>query len=103
MHSFNLGLPVAFCMLPNKRSSTYTELFERLKDHASVMGKQFNPQRIVTDYEPGLLPVIQQEVSLSTLTICIQHTCNLVLSFHFPYTLDVCFISIRRFIEKSPN
>jgi hypothetical protein len=56
-------LPVAFCLLPNKRAKTYTELFERFKEEASVMGKQFNPQRIITDYEPGLLPVVEQEVS----------------------------------------
>jgi hypothetical protein len=60
---------IAFCLLPNKRGRTYTELFERLKDEASIMGKQFNPKRIITDYEPGLLPVVEQEVSFFTLII----------------------------------
>jgi hypothetical protein len=66
-------LPVAFCLLPNKRARTYTELFERLKDEASIAGKQFNPQRIITDYEPGLMPVVEQEVSVSTLIIHVQY------------------------------
>ncbi|CAF3068902.1 unnamed protein product [Rotaria sp. Silwood2] len=25
------------------------------------MGKQFHPQRVITDYEPGLMPVLEQE------------------------------------------
>ncbi|CAF3977882.1 unnamed protein product [Rotaria sp. Silwood1] len=73
MHSFVAGLPTAFWLLPNKRSRTYTELFERLKDQASIMGKQFNPQRIVTDYEPGLLPVVQQEFPLAIHSGCMFH------------------------------
>ncbi|CAF1049196.1 unnamed protein product [Rotaria magnacalcarata] len=50
-------LPVAFCLLPNKRGKTYFELFERLKEQVSPMGKQFKPKRIITDFEPGLMPV----------------------------------------------
>ena len=67
------GLPVAFCLLPNKRGSTYTDLFERLKDQAILVGKEFNPRCIISDYETGLLPVVQQEVSISPLMIYIQH------------------------------
>lgn len=75
--SFNFveGLPVVFCLLPNKRSKTYLELFERLKDQAIVMKKEFNPKRIITDFEPGLLSIIQQEVNILTLII------NLYTSF----------------------
>ena len=65
-------MPLAYCLLPNKRGSTYIELFERLKDQANIMGKQFNPKRIVTDYEPGLLPIVEQEVSVFTSIILIQ-------------------------------
>ncbi|CAF4748609.1 unnamed protein product, partial [Rotaria magnacalcarata] len=25
------------------------------------MGKQFKPNRIITDFEPGLMPVVEQE------------------------------------------
>ncbi|CAF4990064.1 unnamed protein product, partial [Rotaria socialis] len=59
---FGQGLPVAFCLLPNKRGKTYTELIEQLKEKANTMGKQFKPKRIITDYEPTLLPVVGQEV-----------------------------------------
>jgi hypothetical protein len=33
------------------------------------MGKRFNPKRIITDYEPGLLPVVEQEVSVFIIII----------------------------------
>jgi len=38
-------------------------LFERLKEEAIARNTQFNPKRIVSDFEPGLLPVVEQEVS----------------------------------------
>ena len=67
--SFNFvkGLPVAFCLLPNKRGKTYLELFERLTEQAIVMKKQFNPKRIITDFETSLLLILQQEVNLVML------------------------------------
>ncbi|CAF4422128.1 unnamed protein product [Rotaria magnacalcarata] len=72
-HKFGQGLPVAFCLLPNKRGKTYTELFERLKDQATAMDKQFNPQRIVTDFEPSLLSVVEQEFPAATHSGCMFH------------------------------
>jgi hypothetical protein len=73
LHPCIAGLPIAFFLLPNKRARTYTELFERLKDEASIVGKQFNPQRIITDYDPGLMAVVEQEVNVSTLIIHVQY------------------------------
>ncbi|CAF1052262.1 unnamed protein product [Adineta steineri] len=67
------GLPVAFCLLPNKRGTTYTDLFERLKDEAILMGKQFNPKLIITDYEPGLLPIVGQEFPAAIHSGCMFH------------------------------
>ncbi|CAF1539602.1 unnamed protein product, partial [Rotaria sordida] len=37
-HKFGQGLPVAFCLLPNKRTKSYTELIEQLKIQANFMG-----------------------------------------------------------------
>jgi hypothetical protein len=35
-----------------------------LKNEATIMGKQFNPKRFITDYESGLMAVVEQEVLL---------------------------------------
>ncbi|CAF0907729.1 unnamed protein product [Rotaria sordida] len=72
-HKFGQGLPAAFCLLPNKRGKTYTTLFELLKDQATAMGKQFSPQRIVSDYEPAMLPIVQQEFPGSIHNGCMFH------------------------------
>ncbi|CAF3906972.1 unnamed protein product, partial [Rotaria sp. Silwood1] len=72
-HKFGQGLPVAFCLLPNKRGKTYTELFDRLKDQACLMGTQFNPKCIITDYEPGLMPVVAQEFPVAIHSECMFH------------------------------
>ncbi|CAF1009766.1 unnamed protein product, partial [Rotaria magnacalcarata] len=66
-------LPVAFCLLPNKRGKTYFELFERLKEQASSMGKQFKPKRIIIDFEPGLMPAVEQEFPVAIHAGCMFH------------------------------
>ncbi|CAM4983560.1 unnamed protein product, partial [Rotaria socialis] len=66
-------LPVAFCLLPNKRGRTYLELFERLKEQAILLKTKFDPKRIITDFEPGLLPVIQQEFPFAIHSGCMFH------------------------------
>ncbi|CAF3728695.1 unnamed protein product [Rotaria socialis] len=70
---FGQGLPVAFCLLPNKRGRTYLELFERLKEQAILLKTKFDPKRIITDFEPGLLPVIQQEFPFAIHSGCMFH------------------------------
>ncbi|CAF4668553.1 unnamed protein product, partial [Rotaria socialis] len=66
-------LPVAFCLLPNKSGKTYTELVEQLKEKANTMRKQFKPKRIITDYEPTLLPVVGQEFPTAVHSGCMFH------------------------------
>ncbi len=86
-------MPVAFCLLPNKRGRTYTELFERLKDEANIMGKQFNPKRIITDYEPGLMPIVEQEVSVFTFIIHVHCVSDIV-----PYLLVSLWHPLRLYV-----
>lgn len=56
-------LPVAFCLMPNRRTSTYVEVFQRLKKEAFSMGEQFEPKHIRSDFEAALIQVIRQEAS----------------------------------------
>ena len=49
--------------MPNRRATTYTEVFQRLKQEAIAMNKIFAPKRIVSDFETALVPVMRQEVS----------------------------------------
>ncbi|CAF3522798.1 unnamed protein product [Rotaria socialis] len=66
-------LRVAFCVLPNKRGKTYTALMEQLKEQVNIVGKQFNPKRFVTDYEPGLMPILEQEFPKALHSDCMFH------------------------------
>ena len=50
--------------MPHRRATAYTELFGRLKQEAIVMGKPFEPKRVISDYEAALVPVIRQQVKL---------------------------------------
>ncbi|CAF3819673.1 unnamed protein product [Rotaria sordida] len=73
VHHFGQGLPVVFCLMPNRRAATYSELFQRLKQEATAMGKQFEPRRIISDFEAALIPVIRQEFPTATHTGCMFH------------------------------
>ncbi|CAF4837510.1 unnamed protein product [Rotaria socialis] len=73
VHKFDHGLPVAFCLLPNKRGKTYTALMEQLQEQANIMGKQVNSKRIVTDYEPGLMPILEQAFPKALHSGCMFH------------------------------
>ena len=59
-----LGLPVAFCLMSNRKASTYVELFQRLKEEAVAKNENFEPKRIVTDFETTLVPAVRQEVRI---------------------------------------
>ena len=61
------GLPVAFCLMPNRRATTYIEVFQRLKQEAIAMNKQFEVKRIISDFETALAQAIRQEVSFFRL------------------------------------
>ncbi|CAF4099381.1 unnamed protein product [Rotaria magnacalcarata] len=37
------------------------------------MGKQFKPKRIITDFEPGLMPVVEQEFPVAIHAGCMFH------------------------------
>jgi hypothetical protein len=52
--------------MSNRKASTYIELFQRLKQEAIAMNEQFQPKRIVTDFETALIPVVRQEVSIQS-------------------------------------
>ncbi|CAF1603063.1 unnamed protein product [Adineta ricciae] len=58
---FGQRLSVAFCLMANRRASTCTELFQRLKHVAKASGTQFAPTNIVSDFDAALVPVVRQE------------------------------------------
>ncbi|CAF2843674.1 unnamed protein product [Rotaria sp. Silwood2] len=59
--------------MPNRRTATYSELFQRLKQEATVMSKQFDPRHIISDFEAALILVIRQEFPAATHTGCMFH------------------------------
>ncbi|CAF1140680.1 unnamed protein product [Adineta steineri] len=70
---FGQGLPVAYCLMSNRRAATYIELFQRLKHEAEVLGMQFQPTNIVSDFETALMPAVRQEFSEAIHTGCLFH------------------------------
>ncbi len=51
-----------YALLPDKKTPTYIHLFNVLFDEAKRLKKKFNPEIIMSDFEPGLVRAISVEV-----------------------------------------
>ena len=57
LHAFVLGvmLPLVFGLLPNKDGNTYIRFLSLVKEKSESMGFTISPQRIMQDFEKGLV------------------------------------------------
>jgi hypothetical protein len=51
-------------VLPDRKKSTYQELFKELKSIAASMGQTWQPEQIMSDFETGLMPAVSTEVKV---------------------------------------
>lgn len=56
------GLPVVYALLTDRKAATYVHLFNVLIEEAKRLNKKFDPQLIMTDFEPGIAKAIALEV-----------------------------------------
>ncbi|CAF1300987.1 unnamed protein product [Rotaria sordida] len=57
----NLGIPVVYSLLPDRKAFTYMYLFNILFSEAKKRNKTFDPSLIMTDFEPGTAKAISLE------------------------------------------
>lgn len=63
LKSILLGFPCVFALLPDRKKTTYQFMFQELKRLAWSTNRILQPERIITDFETGLIPVIAIEVN----------------------------------------
>ena len=103
LHSLSIeGLSVALCLLPDKRSTTYEELFESLKDAAMANDKEFNPKPIITHYASALLPIIESEVSVDTVFLSIRQINDSIYLLVF-YCSELWIYALFQSIDRSKD
>jgi hypothetical protein len=51
--------------LPDRKKSTYQQLFQELKSIAVSMGQAWQPEQIMSDFEASLMPAVAAEVKIS--------------------------------------
>ncbi|CAF0758007.1 unnamed protein product [Didymodactylos carnosus] len=69
----NKILPLAFVFFNGKSKKKYSKLLRCLKDKAFALMMLFTPDKIVLDFETGLVPAIQDEFPLSEIIGCNFH------------------------------
>ncbi|CAF4389943.1 unnamed protein product, partial [Rotaria magnacalcarata] len=68
-----LNFPCVFGILPDRKRITYQELFKILKDFAISINRKFEPTRILSDFESGLISAIANEFSAAIHSGCFFH------------------------------
>ncbi|CAF5073750.1 unnamed protein product, partial [Rotaria sp. Silwood1] len=65
--------PCILGLLSDRKKSTYQCLFRELKSVAATMNRVFKPERIITDFESGLMPAISVEFPGAVHNGCYFH------------------------------
>ena len=61
-HSVYLAVPCVIALLPGRSAISYKHLFELLQQEAKQLRLKFKPDIITTDFEPGLVKAINDQV-----------------------------------------
>ncbi|CAF4210512.1 unnamed protein product [Rotaria magnacalcarata] len=67
------GFPCVFGLLPDRKKSTYQQLFQELKDVAVSMNRIWKSDRIISDFETSLIPAIFAEFPQTLHKGCYFH------------------------------
>ncbi|CAF1598818.1 unnamed protein product [Rotaria magnacalcarata] len=67
------GFPAVFCLLPNRRITTYVELSERLKQEAIAMNPILDLKRVVSDFESSLISAVRTAFRSASHSGCNFH------------------------------
>ncbi|CAF3480707.1 unnamed protein product, partial [Rotaria sp. Silwood2] len=68
-----VGFPCVFGVLPNRKRTTYQELFKILKNFAISRNLTFEPARILSDFEPGLIAAVANKFPAAVHSGCFFH------------------------------
>lgn len=66
-------IPLVFCLLPNKLTLTYMNLFKLLKEKCSEIGIVLKPTMITIDFEYGIHTAVAQEFPGTKISGCRFH------------------------------
>jgi hypothetical protein len=59
---FSLGFPCVIALLSGKSTNIYKQLFNELKTHANRLQLDFEPVKIMSDFEKALLKAVREKV-----------------------------------------
>ncbi len=78
IHGFfdNCLLPLVYVLMSHKTTRSYARVFSGLKAACLNLGLQLAPADIMTDFETGLIPAIQQEFPTACHKGCHFHHCQ---------------------------
>ena len=108
LHIFRHGqqFPVVYFLLPRKARETYNKAFTMLKEAAQNFGLDIVPNKVMTDFESGLVQAIQISFPTAEILGCFYHFAQSVwrkvqeLGLQLMYN-DPQDASLRSFVRKA--
>jgi hypothetical protein len=78
----NRLLPLVYVLMSRKTMSAFVRMFQALKRSCQNLGVQLQPDDLMTDFETGLIPAIQQEFPATRHKGCHFHHCQVSNFIH---------------------
>ena len=71
-------VPLVYALLSDKQRSTYHELFDIVKRELAELDLVWDSDRIMSDFEPGLIPCVRHHFPRTTHKGCHFHFCQAI-------------------------
>ncbi|CAM4823659.1 unnamed protein product [Rotaria magnacalcarata] len=69
----SISTPVVYALLNDKKTRTYKLLFDALKRKAEEIEMTFEPERIISDFEGGMISTVKKQLPNTTHQGCLFH------------------------------
>ena len=66
-------VPILYALLPDKRKQTYTELFKSISSKCETVGLQFNPVKVMMDFEAAPISAVKELYPNCSISGCNFH------------------------------
>ena len=72
-------IPAAYCLLPDKRSSSYQQAFESIKN---VLEKTDHLEEVMADFEPAIHKAVHAVFPQAKMSGCLFHLFQVILWYY---------------------
>ncbi len=83
LHTFRCGrlLPLVYVLMSQKTTNQYCRVFQEITNACQNINENFDPPKIMSDFESGLISAVSQFFPATTHKGCLFHLCQVRLCY----------------------